>query len=191
MKKSKDILNLFISFVKIGAFTFGGGYAMIPLIQKEAVDTHKWVNNDDILDILAIAESTPGVLAVNSATFIGYKVAGFWGSLIATLGVVLPSFIIIMIVSFFYDAFRSNEYVNYAFYGIRAGVSVLLLNTVMKLAKTLDRSMFSALLVIVSFFLSTLFNINAIYIIIFSAVVGIIYTTIMRNKNEEFKEDKK
>lgn len=191
MKKSKDILNLFISFVKIGAFTFGGGYAMIPLIQKEAVDTHKWVSNDDILDILAIAESTPGVLAVNSATFIGYKVAGFWGSLIATLGVVLPSFIIIMIVSFFYDAFRSNEYVNYAFYGIRAGVSVLLLNTVMKLAKTLDRSMFSALLVIVSFFLSTLFNINAIYIIIFSAVVGIIYTTIMRNKNEEFKEDKK
>ena len=91
----KKALQLFVTFFKIGAFTFGGGYAMIPLISKEVVENKKWITDDDILEIVAIAESTPGPIAINSATFVGYKVCGFWGSFCTTLGVVLPSFAII------------------------------------------------------------------------------------------------
>ena len=94
LNKAKDLLTLFLTFFKIGAFTFGGGYAMIPLIQKEAVEKHKWISDEDILDIIAIAESTPGPIAINSATFMGYRVAGVLGSAAATFGTVLPSFLI-------------------------------------------------------------------------------------------------
>ena len=97
--KFKKLLSLFLTFAKIGAFTFGGGYAMIPLIQREAVTKHNWVSDDDIMDIIAIAESTPGPVAINSATFVGYKVAGVLGSAAATLGVVMPSFLIIYFIS--------------------------------------------------------------------------------------------
>ena len=87
-KKMKKLFNIFITFLRIGAFTFGSGYAMIPLINKEAVEKNKWVSDDDILDIIAISESTPGPISVNAATFIGYKVAGFWGAFFATLGLI-------------------------------------------------------------------------------------------------------
>ena len=92
MDKTNKIGTLFLSFLKIGAFTFGGGYAMIPLIQKEAVEEKKWITDEDILEIIAIAESTPGPIAINAATFVGWRVCGFWGALSATLGVILPSF---------------------------------------------------------------------------------------------------
>ena len=98
--KWNTLKELFCTFFKIGAFTFGGGYAMISIIQKEAVEKKKWVSDEDILDVVAIAESTPGPIAINSSTFIGYKVMGFWGSFFATLGTVLPSFIIISIILF-------------------------------------------------------------------------------------------
>ena len=95
-EKIKRILQLFLVFFKIGAFTFGGGYAMIPLIQKEVVENKKWITDDDILEIIAIAESTPGPIAINSATFVGYRTCGFWGAFFSTLGVILPSFGIIL-----------------------------------------------------------------------------------------------
>ena len=99
-KKSKKLLTLFLTFLKIGAFTFGGGYAMIPLIQREIVENKKWLSDDDILEIIAISESTPGPIAINSATFVGYRTCGVLGSVAATLGVVLPSFVIIFAISF-------------------------------------------------------------------------------------------
>ena len=131
--KIRRILTLFLSFLKIGAFTFGGGYAMIPLIQKEVVDDKKWISEDDVLDIIAIAESTPGPIAINSATFIGYKVAGVWGSFFSTLGVVLPSFLIIIAISFVLRQFESLKVVKYAFAGIRAGVLALIVKALVKL----------------------------------------------------------
>ena len=103
----KRIWPLFWTFFKIGAFTFGGGYAMIPLIQKETVENHKWITDDDILEIVAIAESTPGPVAINSATFVGYRTAGFFGAMFCTLGVVLPSFLIISVISMVLDRFES------------------------------------------------------------------------------------
>ena len=125
-EKLKRIFQVFFTFFRIGAFTFGGGYAMIPRIQNEAVEKHHWLTDDDILEIIAIAESTPGPIAINSATFVGYRAAGIWGSVFATLGVVLPSFVIILALSFVLEAFQGLPAVQYAFFGIRAGVLALL-----------------------------------------------------------------
>ena len=113
--KLKKLLQVFWTFFKIGAFTFGGGYAMIPLIQNEAVEKRHWVTDDDILEIVAIAESTPGPIAINSATFVGYRAAGVLGSVCGTLGVVLPSFVIILALSFVLQEFQALRAVQYAF----------------------------------------------------------------------------
>ena len=124
--KLRRIFTLFTTFFRIGAFTFGGGYAMIPLIQRDVVEKHKWITDDDILEIVAIAESTPGPIAINSATFVGHRVAGFFGAFFATFGVVLPSFVIISLISLLLNEFQSITAVRYAFFGIRAGVLALL-----------------------------------------------------------------
>lgn len=140
MKKIKVILTLFLTMFKIGLFTFGGGYAMIAVIERELVERKKWIEHEEFLDIIAIAESTPGPLAINSATYIGYKRCGFFGSLFATLGVVLPSFIIIYVISLFFDAFMALEYVQYAFYGIQACVAFLILSAGIKMLRHLKVS---------------------------------------------------
>ena len=129
MKKEKNILSLFLTFFKIGMFTFGGGYAMISLMQKEVVDNKKWVTEEDMSDMIVISESTPGPVAVNIATFVGYKVAGFFGSLCATLGVVSPSFFIIVLLASILDKLQNNNIFQNAFFGIRAAVIALILKT--------------------------------------------------------------
>ena len=139
MKKSKLILTLFLSFFKIGAFTFGGGYAMLALLENEFVEKKKWLTKDEFLDMLAIAESTPGPIAINSATFIGYKTAGVLGSTLATLGVVLPSFIIIFVISLFLDKFLAFTIVERAFRGIQACVVYLIGSTGLKLFKQMEK----------------------------------------------------
>lgn len=144
--KIVSVLKLFLTFLKVGAFTFGGGYAMIPIIQKETVEKRKWVNNNDILDILAISESTPGPISVNAATYIGFKVAGFWGSFFATLGLVIPSFVIIYIISFFYKTFMSWSIVQAAFKGLSVGVIILLFSAVLKLRKSVPHNWLSVVL---------------------------------------------
>ena len=111
---AKVLLQLFVSFLRIGLFTFGGGYAMIPLIQKETVENKRWISDEDILEIIAIAESTPGPIAINSATFVGWRVGGFLGALLATLGVVIPSFAVITVISFFLNEFKHIRAVAYA-----------------------------------------------------------------------------
>ena len=117
-----QLLPLFVSFLKIGAFTFGGGYAMIPLIQKEAADRHKWMTDEEIMEIVAIAESTPGPIAVNAATFTGYHAAGVPGAVLATIGVVMPAFLVIAAVSSALTLVSGNQWVKWAFSGVRAGL---------------------------------------------------------------------
>ena len=116
------LIDLFISFFKIGAFSFGGGYAMLPMIQNEVINVHKWITMAEYIDILAIAEMTPGPIAINSATFLGYKVAGIGGSALATLGVVLPSFIVMSLIFHFIVRFKSSPYVDWVMKGIRSVV---------------------------------------------------------------------
>ena len=129
----RKYLDLFLTFLKIGAFTFGGGYAMIPLIQRETVDNHGWIANEDILEIVAIAESTPGPVAINSATFVGHKIGGFFGAASATAGVILPSFVIIYVISFVLRQFEELKAVQYAFAGIRAGVLALIIQALVSM----------------------------------------------------------
>ncbi|MBE5752621.1 MAG: chromate transporter [Clostridiales bacterium] len=168
------LLELFWSFFKIGLFTFGGGYAMIPLIQKEAVESKKWISDDDILEIIAIAESTPGPIAINSATFVGYRVRGFWGSFFATLGVVMPSFLIILTIAFVLKEFQSIAVVKYAFWGIRAGVLALIFKAVVNMYKKSKKNLFSHIVMFSAFFIVAFFNVNVIFVIIGCALAGLI-----------------
>lgn len=167
------LLSLFITFFKIGAFTFGGGYAMIPIIQREIAENKKWLSDDDILDIIAVAESTPGPIAINSATFVGYKVAGFWGAFFSTFAVVLPSFVIISIISYLLKEFSSIRAVNYAFFGIRAAVLALLLRALWLMYGKCPKNAVSCFIMAVSFILSAFLDINLIFVIIICALFGL------------------
>ncbi len=180
--KFRKALKLFLVFFKIGAFTFGGGYAMISLIQKEACDKKKWISEQDIFEIIAIAESTPGPIAINSATFIGYKVAGTLGSVFATLGVVTPSFIIILLISYVLRQFESIKAVRYAFSGIRAGVLALIIKALISMYKQCPKDIFSYILAGAAFVVSAFFEINALYIILSCAVLGLSYSLVMQRR---------
>ena len=170
----KALWQLFSSFFRIGAFTFGGGIAMIPLIQQEAVENRHWISDDDILEVVAIAESTPGPIAINSATFIGYRVAGVLGSICATLGVVLPSFVIILALSFVLRQFQELEAVKYAFAGIRAGVLALLIKSLWTMYKKSPKGWPAYVVMAGAFILTAFFDVNVIFVIIGCAVFGLV-----------------
>ncbi|MCI5863306.1 MAG: chromate transporter [Lachnospiraceae bacterium] len=181
-KKRKNVFwELFITFFKIGAFTFGGGYAMIPLIQEETVTKKKWISDEDILDVVAIAESTPGPISLNTSTFVGYRTAGFFGAFCATLGVVLPSFGIIVGISFVLRQFENLEIVKYAFWGIRAGVLALIIKGLISMYKSCPKNVFSYIIMAAAFVAVAFFNINVIYMTIICAVAGIIYSIAVGN----------
>ena len=177
--KSKP-LELFLTFAKIGVFTFGGGYAMIPLIQRETVENRGWISGEDILDVIAIAEATPGPIAINSATFIGRKVAGFRGALCATLGVVLPSFIIISLVSTVLQLFDQEKAVRYAFIGIRAGVLALILKALVNLFRKCPKGWFSYAVMAAAFTAAAFLKVSAILIIAACALLGILMIQVRR-----------
>ena len=183
--KLKKALKLFITFFKIGAFTFGGGYAMIPLIQKEAVEENGWITDDDILEIFAIAESTPGPIAINSATFIGYRVCGFWGSFFATLGVVLPSFIIILAISFILNEFQNLKAVKYAFEGIRAGVLALLIKALWGMYKKTQKNLVSYIVIALSFIAVAIIDVPVLLVIIGCALFGLISSIIISRREKK------
>lgn len=129
------LLKLFTTFFKIGLFSFGGGFAMIPLIQREVIERHKWINSKDFIDMLVLAQSTPGPIAVNTAVFVGYKTAGVAGAVAATLGTVLPSFIVILLLALFFAEVRENRYVDAAFRAMRPAVVALIVAPLMGLVK--------------------------------------------------------
>ena len=181
----KIYLKLFLTFLKIGAFTFGGGYAMIPLINRETVVKNKWISESDILDIIAIAESTPGPIAVNSATFVGYKIAGVGGAACSTLGVVLPSFLIIFAISFVLEQFENIKAVQYAFNGIRAGVLALLIRAMLSMYKQCPKGKLAYTLMALAFIGSAILGLNALIIIAACAVAGILATAFGAKKAKE------
>ena len=177
---TKKLWPLFATFFKIGAFTFGGGYAMIPLIQKEAVEKQRWVEDSDILEIVAIAESTPGPIAINAATFIGYRVSGVFGAICATLGVVLPSFVIILIMSGILQQFQDIVLVQYAFFGIRAGVLALILKAMWGMYKKSPKDIFSYLIMLGVFLAVVLLKASVLWVLALAAGVGLAVTLCRR-----------
>lgn len=187
LSRSRKCLELFLTFFKIGAFTFGGGYAMVSLIQQEIAERKKWVSQEDILDMLAIAESTPGPIAINSATFVGFKRAGFWGALSATFGVVLPSFVIISILSYFIREVKDFKPVEYAFQGIRVGIVILIGKAVLSMWKSCKHNWFFYVLAFGAFLVAALTNVNVILLILAGAVAGIALTLAQGKMRKEEK----
>lgn len=179
MGKPKELISLFLTMLKIGLFTFGGGYAMIALLENEFLSRKKWLEKDEFLDVVAIAESTPGPIAVNAATYIGYKNSGVIGSLVATLGICIPSFVIIFIISLFLDAFLSLTYVAYAFKGIQVCVVYLILSAGLKMLKKMKRSFFNITVIsatVLCMVTLSLFSVkfSTIFYILISGAAGVL-----------------
>jgi chromate transporter len=171
----KRLLNMFWTFFKIGAFTFGGGYAMIPLIETEVVDKKQWLSKEDFLDIIVISQTFPGALAVNSSIFIGYRIAGLIGAIIGLLGVVLPSFFIILVIATFFMKFRNYYYVNLVFQGISAAVPMLILIAVVSLSKSLKKSYANFIIILISMVSILFLNVHPVIVILSSGLYGIIF----------------
>ena len=174
----KKHLNLFFTMLKIGLFTFGGGYAMIALLENEFISKKKWIEKDEFIDMVAIAESTPGPVAINSATYIGYKLIGFWGSFLATIAVCIPSFAIIFVISLFFDAFLNLTLVSYAFRGIQACVIYLIMSAGLKMMKDMEKNIFNFIILTVTLACMVLFSVfsvsfSSIFYIIISGFIGI------------------
>lgn len=170
----KELVELFLIFFKMGSFTFGGGYAMLPIIQEEIVNKRHWATDEEILDYYAIGQSTPGIIAVNTATFIGYNQKGILGGIFATLGIAAPSIIIITIIAAFFKNFQDYKLVQHAFGGVRVVVAALIFNTVLKMYKDSIKDWVGIFLFIVSFLLLVFLDITPIIVIVVSAIIGII-----------------
>jgi len=171
----KKILNMFFTFFKIGSFTFGGGYAMIPLIETEVVTKKKWISKEDFLDIVVISQTFPGALVVNTSIFIGYRIGGLLGAVIGLLGVVLPSFFIILCIAVFFIKFRDYYYVDLVFKGISAAVPMLILIAVVSLSKSLKINYVNLIIILVTIASITFFNVHPVLVILLSGLYGVIF----------------
>ena len=170
------LLSLFLSFAKVGVMTFGGGYAMIPILEREIVENRKWASSEELMDYYAVGQCTPGVIAVNTATFIGYKVAGNLGGVAATLGVVFPSLVIITLIAGILTNFAEIPAVKSAFSAIRVCVCVLIFNAVLKLWKSAVKDRPALVIFILVLGLSMFFNISPVVFVLFCGAAGIALT---------------
>lgn len=170
----REIINLFLAFAKIGAVTFGGGYAMLPILQRDIVKKHGWATDEELMDYFAIGQCTPGIIAVNTATFIGYKQKGVLGGIFATLGVIFPSIVIISVIAAFITNYADLPVVRYAFNGIRVCVCILILNAVLKLSKSSLVDKRTSGIFAVVFILSMFFNISAAILVLAAGLAGYI-----------------
>ncbi len=171
--KLKTYGELFLSFFKIGALTFGGGAAMISIMAAEAVDKKKWITDEEMLDMVTVAESTPGPIAINTATFVGYRAAGTPGSIIATLGSVTPPFIIMIFIAAFFDIFKSIEAINYMFLGVRVGVIALILKAFLKMLSACKKDAFFYVMFALAFCAVAVFGAGTIPVIISAGLIGL------------------
>ncbi|WP_077611390.1 chromate transporter [Clostridium sp. Marseille-P2415] len=176
--KIKILKKLFISTLYLSTFTFGGGYVIVTLLKNKFVDELHWINEEEMLDLVAIAQSSPGAIAVNGAIVVGYKLAGFWGVMCAVFGAIIPPFIILTLVSFFYQAFKSNFIIQSMLSGMKAGVGAVIVSVVYdmgsSIVKTKDFILFS--IMAIAFIANYFFHVNVIYIILSVAIIGAIRT---------------
>lgn len=173
--------SLFRTFFHIGLFTIGGGYAMIPLIEAKVVDEKQWISREDLLDLMAVAQSCPGIFAVNIAIFIGYKIRGTWGALASTLGCILPSFLIILAIALFFRQFQDNPWVARAFRGIRPCVVALIAAPTFKMAKTAKIGWTNVWIPVLGAFLIWMFGVSPIWIIVAAGLGGYLYGLVVES----------
>lgn len=182
----KELWKLYSAFFRIGLFTFGGGYAMMPLIQKEVVEKNQWTTTEEVLDYYAVSQCTPGVIAVNTATFIGYKIKKTPGGVIATLGVVTPSVIIVTILASILERLVEYPIVQHAFVGVRIAVIALVINTVVKMLKNAVNDAFGVIMFAAAFVLCALVKVSSVWIVIAAGLCGVL---ISRWKNRRTEGD--
>ena len=175
-------LKIFTCFAKIGAFTIGGGYAMIPIIQREVVEKNKWISEEDFLDVLAISQSAPGILAVNISIFLGYRLRGTRGSIVATLGSALPSFLIILLIAMFFAGYQDNPTVVSIFKGIRPVVVSLIAVPMINMAKKAKLNIYTGMLAAATALLIVFLNVSPLYILL---VTGVIFTTVTTQRKRK------
>ena len=181
------LFDLFITFAKIGVMTFGGGYAMLPILQRELVENKGWSTEEDLADYYAIGQCTPGIIAINTATFVGTKQKGIIGGIVASLGMVFPSLVIITLIATVLTTFSELEVVKHAFAGIRVAVCVLIFNSVLKLMKGAIK-IYYALFIFIGIFLVALFtSISTVWLIVASAILGIVINTVIKKKGGKVK----
>lgn len=173
-------LTMFISFFYIGLVTIGGGLAMLPIMQEEFVDKRKFLTKEEIVDVFALAQSIPGVIAVNTSLLTGFKIAGIFGGIMAGIGVMMPSFIIILIIAPIFERVQNLEYVNKAFLGIKGAIAALILLSAYDMGKSVLKNKFTAILFILSFILVVFLNFNVIYTLLISAFLGWVYYLISK-----------
>lgn len=174
--------ELFTNFFRIGLFTIGGGYAMIPLIESTVVDEKRWIKREELLDLIAVAQSCPGIFAINIGIFIGYKLRGVKGALVTTLATALPSFIIILAIALCFNQFRDNPYVEKIFRGIRPAVVALIAAPVFKMGKMAQISWTNVWIPIVATLLIWLLGVSPIYVILLAGISGYIYGQVSEGK---------
>lgn len=170
----KTLLKLFYTFAKIGGLTFGGGYAMLPMLQKEVVEKNEWASEEELMDYFAIGQCTPGIIAVNTATFIGYKIKGIAGGVFATLGMIFPSIVIITIIAAFISNFTHIESVKHAFSGIQICVCALILDSIIKLGKKSLTDKWCIVIYAIALTLSLALGVSTVFIVIGAGVLGIV-----------------
>lgn len=174
--KIKDFLELYLAFVKIGTFTFGGGLAMMPIMQRELIEKRGWVTEEELIDYFAIGQSTPGIIAVNVATFVGYKRLGWFGGIIGTLGVVTPSWVIIMLLAGAISSVDKYPLAQKALHGINVAVAALLTSVIVKFAKKTIKNVWNAVFMLLAFVLIYFFKVQSVWIIIASLITGSLLT---------------
>lgn len=189
-----NIFQLFFTFLKIGVFTFGGGYAMISVIENNCVEKKKWISHEEMMDIAVIAESTPGPIAINCATFVGYKIAGFLGAVFSTIGVVIPSFLIILLISSFLDNFLEIKIIANAFTGIKVGVGILIFNAGFNMLKKMKKKLLPKIILALSFIAMLLINIfswnfSSISMMLIAGLVSLVCFVIFNNKNDTYCQE--
>lgn len=187
IKKLKDLFTIYFAFFKIGAFTFGGGLAMMPMLQKELIEKKQWLTEEELIDYYAVGQSTPGIIAVNVATFVGYKRAGILGGIFGTLGIISPSLIIIMILANLINSISDYPIVQKALTGINVAVAALLTSVIINFAKKTIKNVWNAIFMLISFLLIFALKVPSFIVILFGLATGIILTFI--HKKKETKTD--
>ena len=187
IKKLKDLFTIYFAFFKVGAFTFGGGLAMMPMLQKELIEKKQWLTEEELIDYYAVGQSTPGFIAVNVATFVGYKRTGILGGIIGTLGIISPSLIIIMILANLINSISDYPVVQKALTGINVAVAALLTSVIINFAKKTIKNVWNAIFMLVSFLLIFALKVPSFIVFLFVLATGIILTFI--HKKKETKTD--
>ena len=183
--KKKILAKLFFSTLYLSAFTFGGGYVIVTLMKQKFVDELHWIQEDEMLDLIAIAQSAPGAIAVNGAIVVGFKLAGVLGAVTAIVATIIPPFLIITVISYFYELFRDNYIVSSVLYGMQAGVGAVIASVVLDMGVLKQKSVLSAVVMLTAFIATYVYKVNAVYIILACIAIGVVRTVVQQRRNAQ------